>query len=124
MNHTIYDTDEDGRLKKCELFQSTKKRKQHDIGIQRIKFYQKQADCVLIEPAVFTRYVQIITRDYVDNMKWSPSALNVMQIATEHFLHELITAAMQCMIHTHRVTLQTKDLWLVARIRHHKLLYA
>ena len=122
MNLTIYDTDEHGRLKKCDLFHPSKKQKQ-DIGIERIKFYQKQADCVLIEPAVFTRHIQIITRDDVDNLKWSPSALNIMQIATEHFLHDLISAAMLCMIHANRVTLQPKDLWLVAKIRNHKILY-
>jgi histone H3/H4 len=115
----VYETDQDGRMKKCELFEAAKNTKKHsrgELAIMRVKFYQDQAGCVLIEPSAFQTIVKEITQ-VNDEMKWSAKALNITQVATEQYLHDVFASAALCMIHAGRKTLFPEDLQLATTLR-------
>lgn len=122
----MYSTNEDGRLKKCEAFEPSArqtKRSQGELAIKRIRHYQKQSGCVMIEPTVFEDLVKSVTQHY-DTLKWSKKALNIIQVATEEYIHKVFEDAVLCMVHAKRTTMYPKDLQLAMKLSQREMYYA
>lgn len=82
-----------------------------------IRKYQKSTD-LLIRKLPFARLIHEISHELTSyEFRWSVSAVEALQQASEAFLVGLIEDGLLCAIHAKRVTLMTKDLQLAQRIR-------
>ncbi|KAK7060578.1 centromeric DNA-binding histone H3-like protein cse4 [Paramarasmius palmivorus] len=95
------------------------------VALREIRKYQKSTD-LLIRKLPFSRLVREIaldmTTDMNDNydtggLRWTSSAIQALQEATEAFLVHLFEDANLCAIHAKRVTIMQRDIQLARRIR-------
>ena len=78
----------------------------------------QQATEMIIPRAPFNRLVREVceTQSY-DPLRWTPTAMDTLQTASEDYLVGLFENAFMCTLHAKRVTLLAKDLELARRIR-------
>ncbi|KAL0565052.1 centromeric DNA-binding histone H3-like protein cse4 [Marasmius crinis-equi] len=95
------------------------------VALREIRKYQKSTD-LLIRKLPFSRLVREIALDMTTDMnenydtgglRWTSSALQALQEATEAFLVHLFEDANLCAIHAKRVTIMQRDIQLARRIR-------
>lgn len=97
--------------------QKTSRRKpRHPQALRKIRFYQKQHDCVIFPKLAFYRLVQEYTQDFTLDMRWSADAMGLLQIAMEAHLRDLFVYAQLSAIHGKRQRVMPKDLRLTRRI--------
>ncbi|KAF9268069.1 histone H3 [Marasmius fiardii PR-910] len=95
------------------------------VALREIRKYQKSTD-LLLQKLPFSRLVREIAMDMTTDMnenydtgglRWTSSALQALQEATEAFLVHLFEDANLCAIHAKRVTIMQRDIQLARRIR-------
>ena len=88
------------------------------VALREIRRFQKSTD-LLIRKLPFQRLVREVTQDLFENKhyRFQSSAIGALQEASEAYLVTLFQEANLCAIHAKRVTIMTKDLQLVRRIR-------
>ncbi|ESK96071.1 histone H3 [Moniliophthora roreri MCA 2997] len=96
------------------------------VALREIRKYQKSTD-LLIRKLPFSRLVREIAMDMTTDMnedaydkgglRWTSSAIQALQEATEAFLVHLFEDANLCAIHAKRVTIMQRDIQLARRIR-------
>jgi histone H3 len=86
------------------------------VALREIRKYQKSVD-LLIKQAPFIRLIREIAADYKSDVRFSPSALQALQYASEDYLVNLFQDTNLAGIHTGRVTVMAKDMQLARRIR-------
>lgn len=112
MGNTVYATGKEGDMKKCAGHTSSNGKG----ALNAVRFYQKQHDCLYIPHTSFLRVVKEVMQD-IDEVKWSPDAVGLLQVIMETFLVELFQDALLCAIHAKRETLYPKDILLVLSLR-------
>ena len=116
---TIHQHDE--TIGKCKS--RTQRTKEKHRWLKNARFYQKQSDCLYIPKSVFKAMVDSETGEGDHfSLKWSPVALDQLQIFLEMSLVDILRDANLCAIHASRQTVQPKDIQLAMLIRQHKLL--
>lgn len=92
--------------KKCIL--STSKRLHN-----KIRHYQKQAECLFFSKIGFSRFIREISQDYKNDLRFSAEALLLIQLSVETYLVKLFIECSHVMVHSKRKTIFTKDIQLV-----------
>lgn len=87
------------------------------VALKEIRKYQKSTEC-LIRKLPFTRFVRDIASKFKADARFGSSALACLQEALENFLTTLFEEAYRCAIHAKRVTLFSKDVTLVMKIKY------
>lgn len=89
------------------------------VALREIKHIQKGTE-LLVPRLSFARVVRQIAQDKVravTTFRWTGHALLAAQYATENYLIGLMMDAQLCAIHSKRITIQMKDIWLARRLR-------
>ena len=86
------------------------------VAKREIKRYQKSTN-LLIPKASFARLVREVTERIRKGMRFTASALESVQTASEDYIVKLLNDANHCAIHGKRVTIMNKDILLARRIR-------
>lgn len=98
-----------------------RRRRPGTVALREIRKYQKSTD-LLIPKRPFQRIVRDIIQANAkewgaENIRMQASSLVPLQEASEAYVISILEDANLAAIHTKRVTVQTKDLDLVGRIR-------
>ena len=72
---------------------------------------------MLLRKAPFARLVREIALQYKEGLRFSGSAIQACQEATESFVVSLLSDTNLCAIHAKRVTIMPRDLHLARRLR-------
>jgi histone H4 len=77
---------------------------------RRIKFYQRQHDCLHLPKASTQRLIREMGYDFRNGLRWSSGALNLLQYALELYIENLFKIAGHLAIHAKRKgRIQSKD---------------
>ena len=101
------------------LFLGVKKPYRHKAGTvakREVKRYQKSTN-LLIPKASFARLVREVTESIKKGMRFTASALESVQTASEEYIVKLLNDANLCASHGKRITIMEKDILLARRIR-------
>lgn len=91
--------------KRCPTYASRKrnikrspdsKKKRQDpnvVFVRKVRFYQKQHDCVHLAKLPTERLIREIGQDYKNDLKWSSDAIDLLRYALELYLETLMKAA-------------------------------
>lgn len=113
-------TGKENDLKRCDV-RTVKEhsKKKGTEAVAKIRYYQKQYECVHFAKTAFKRLVREIMQDYdsSESMRLSSTAAAIIQVATEDYLVHLLEDTNLCAIHAGRETIMPKDLQLARRIR-------
>jgi histone H3 len=108
------------RCKKVETVQDGDKKKHRfrpgTVSLREIRRYQSSTD-LLIRKMPFQRLVREIAQDRGTDLRFQNSAVIALQEASEAYLVGLFEDTNLCAIHTKRVTIMPKDMYLARRIR-------
>jgi histone H3 len=105
-------SEEGGGLKKLHKYHPG------TVALRKIRYYQKQpGHCFNIPKASFQRLVREIAQNYKTNLRFSPDAIMIVQIDTERYIIDLLSAAQLQAIHAKRVRVTAKDIQMARRIR-------
>lgn len=63
------------------------------VFIRKVRFYQKQHDCVHLAKLPTERLIREIGQDYKNDLKWSSGAVDLLRYALELYLETLMKAA-------------------------------
>ena len=85
-------------------------------ALKDIRHYQGST-ALLIRKLPFQRLVREIAQDFKTGLRFQSAAVLCLQEASEAYLVRLFDDANLCAIHTRRVTIMPKDLFLARRIR-------
>ncbi len=86
------------------------------VALRNIRKEQKKTS-LMIPRQSFNRIVREIGQEYKTDLRYSDSALELIQIAVEHYLVNLFEEANILAIHASRQTIQPKDLQAARRVR-------
>ena len=89
------------------------------VALKEIRKYQKTTE-LLIRKRPFQSLVKELTSDLPgqkSEFRWQSSAMMALKEASERYIIDLFEAANLCAIHSKRVTIMPKDLFLARRIR-------
>lgn len=106
-------------LKRCKVFTPKprkKKRSRGQLAVERIRFYQNQKDCFLLEHTAIDSIVKEVSLEHAEGMRWSAAGIAVIQAAVEDYLHNVVEDCVLCMIHAKRKILDCKDYYLTMRV--------
>jgi histone H3 len=97
---------------------ATKKRKYRPgtVALREIRKYQKSTD-LLIKRLPFSRLVREIAQEYKSEVRFQQSALNALQESAESYMVGIFEDTNLAALHAKRITIQAKDILLVARLR-------
>jgi histone H4 len=90
------------------------------VALRKIKFHQKQSECVYLSKRAFSTLVRALDVDGVNTagFRWSGAAMGLLQMATEAYAVETLRAALDVMASTRKkVTLTAGDLEIVRRLQ-------
>ena len=88
-----------------------------ETALKNIRYEQLLSGCMYFQRAPFERMIkQMAEERAVDGLRWSPVAVDRVQVMVEGHLVHLFGLAGVCAIHGNRVTVANKDLQLVDRI--------
>jgi histone H3 len=85
------------------------------VALRDIRRYQRSTH-LLIRRAPFWRLVKELTQCFRD-IRWSSTAIDALQEASEAYLVQLMEESQLCAIHAERITVQCSDMQLAMRIR-------
>lgn len=85
-------------------------------SLKEIRRYQNTTN-LLIQRAPFQRLVRHITRQMKEDVRFQASAIQSLQHSSEAYMVELFQDANLLSLHGSRVTMQSKDVKLVRRLR-------
>ena len=86
------------------------------VALREIRKYQKSTD-LLIRKLPFQRLVREVAQEFKPDLRFQTSAISALQEAAESYIVSLFEDMNLCAIHSKRVTVMTKDLYLARRIR-------
>ena len=86
------------------------------VALREIRHYQKRTN-LLMQKLPFQRLVRELAQDWKCDMRFQPSALDALHVASEDYLIRLFEDCNLCAIHAKRVTIQPKDMQLARRLR-------
>ncbi|KAH9483087.1 Histone H3 [Psilocybe cubensis] len=86
------------------------------VALREIRRYQKSTE-LLIRKLPFQRLVREIAQDYKTDLRFQSSAIMALQEASEAYLISLFEDTNLAAIHSKRVTIMPKDLYLARRLR-------
>ena len=90
-------------------------------ALMEIRREQRKYELIIARTR-FSKLVREIVQDFSPNIsRITPDAISALQQAAERFLVSLFGDAQLCAIHSKRVTLMPKDIWLAQRLRGGKL---
>lgn len=99
----VYRAKDESLLKRCKVFN----------GKDKMRFYQKQHDCLYLSKSGYAKIVKALTIKYTNDPQqmthWSRDAIDYLQMIIEEFLIAFTGASILCMIHAHRRTLKAHD---------------
>ena len=90
----------------------TRKRAPGAKALLEIRKYQKST-CNLLRKGPFSRLVREVACDFKSELKFTRTALEVVQIATEQYIVQLFEKAQALAYHRRRQTISQKDIQLV-----------
>ena len=90
------------------------------IALREIRYQQKNSDKLIFPRANFKRLTIEIAQDYHDNVRFSASFIELLQLVVENYIVDMLEDANLCAIHSGRQTLSPKDIQLARRIRNEK----
>ena len=85
------------------------------VALRQIKKYQKSTN-LLIRKLPFQRLVREVTQNINPTLRFQSTAILALQEASESFLVTMFEDVNVCALHTGRVTIQVKDIWLWNRM--------
>lgn len=86
------------------------------VALREVKRYQKTSG-FLIASLPFERLVREVAQDFKADLRFSRSAVALIQLITEHYLVGILEESVLVAISAKRVSVQPKDVHLVRRIR-------
>ena len=86
-------------------------------ALREIRHYQKDSNCFQFSQAGFQRIVREMAQDFKTDLRFSPNAFSIIQMATESYIVGLFEDANLAAIAAKRQTIQPKDIQLARRIR-------
>jgi histone H3/H4 len=87
------------------------------VATRKIKYYQKQSGaCFCIPKQSFIRLIKEIAQNYHLSLRYSPEALNLIQMDAENYLVDLLHNANMEAIHARRIRIAPKDLQLALKL--------
>jgi len=86
-------------------------------ALAKIRYYQKQSQCLHIPFAPFERVVREIAQDFKTDLRFQKEAVLTLQHATEQYLIGLFEDSNLSAIHAKRTGIMPKDVQLARRIR-------
>ena len=86
------------------------------VALRQIRKLQKGTD-VLIRKAPFQRMIRAVANGAKSGLRWQAAACAAMQEATESYVIGVLSDANLCALHSRRVTLMPRDLFLARRLR-------
>jgi len=89
------------------------------VALREIRKFQKSTD-LLIRKLPFQRLVKEIATEFKKDIRFQSQALLALQEAAEAYLVGLFEDTNLCAIHSKRITIMPKDLYLARRIRGEK----
>lgn len=104
--------------KKCPATGGVKKPfkyKPGTVALREIRRYQKSTE-LLIRKLPFNRFVREISQDFKKDFRWTKSAIEGLQEASEAYLVDLFEWANLLALHRKRVTIGQKDVQFAKRI--------
>ena len=107
-----------GKSKKFDVTAPRKPRrfKPGTVALREIRRYQKSTN-TLLRGAPFRRVVREIAQNFKDDLRFTKTALEALQEASEAYLVGLFEDTNLCALHAKRVTITPKDFVLARRIR-------
>jgi histone H3/H4 len=87
------------------------------VALREIRRHQKNSDCLAFPKLNFNRLAREIAQDFKEDLRFSESVIDLLQLVAENYLTELCTYANKCAIHANRETIYPADLRLVRFIR-------
>ncbi|TBT99715.1 histone H2A/H2B/H3/H4 [Hamiltosporidium tvaerminnensis] len=90
------------------------------VALKEIRRYQKSTE-LLIRKLPFQRFCRAITQQFKTDSRFQASALASLHEATEAFLVGIFEDANCCATHAKRVTVMSRDIQLVAKLRGREL---
>jgi histone H3 len=99
-----------GQVKKSHRF------KPGTVALREIRKYQKSTEH-LLRRLPFQRLVREISADYKSDLRFQASAVEALQEAVEAYMVGIFEDTNWLALHTKRVTIQPKDLYLARRLR-------
>ena len=99
----------EGRVRKPRRFRPG------TVALRQIRKYQKSTD-LLIRKLPFQRLVREITLQLNPALRFQSTAMLTLQEASESFLVTMFEDVNVCVMHTGRVTIQPKDMYLWNRM--------
>lgn len=97
---------------------ASRRKPRYPQALRKIRFYQKQHDCVLFPKLAFYKLVQEYTQYYEKDVRWSADAMGLLQIVMETHLREFFKDVQLSAIHAKRVRIEPKDLNLTLHMHH------
>ena len=85
------------------------------VALRQIKKYQKSTN-LLIRKLPFQRLVREVAQNINPTLRFQSTAILALQEASESFLVTMFEDVNVCALHTGRVTIQVKDIWLWNRM--------
>lgn len=109
----VLSTGKEEELKRCKTYEATHKT---TTAIKRVRFYQRQGECLQFAKEGFERMVRHIGADYVTDASFTANGLALLQVTLENFAVRLLELANELAIHARRRTVQNKDIRLARKI--------
>ncbi len=86
------------------------------VALREIRRFQRGCE-PLVPKAPFSRLVREIAQGFLSDVRFTPSALEALQEASEDYLVHLFDDIQYIAMHSKRVTVQAKDYELARRLR-------
>lgn len=86
-------------------------------ALREIRHYQKDSNCFQFSQAGFQRLVREMAQDFKTDLRFSPDAFSIIQMATESYIVGVFEDANLSALTAKRQTIQPKDIQLARRIR-------
>jgi histone H3 len=91
------------------------------VALRKIRYYQKESDCLLIPKLNFQRLVKHISREYWNEkenkkLRFKKGVIDIIQVVMEEYLTKIARNSYLLSLHSNRVTLLSIDLKLMQRL--------
>jgi histone H3/H4 len=101
-------TGKEEELKRCKTYEATHKTSK---ALNRVRFYQKQSECVQFAKEGFDRTVRLIAEGLIrDDASFTSNAMALLQVTAEDMVVRMLKLANQLAIHAGRRTVRGNDM--------------
>lgn len=90
------------------------------VALREITRYQKSTE-MLLRKGPFEKLVREIAQDIKPDIRWTGTALEALQVASEDYMISVLEDTNDLAIHAGRQTIRPKDMQLAVKIRGDKL---